>query len=142
MYKAGCSDCLREFVLNSRHLGLRRVWKGGSRAAVQTPFPLAPAGTRMHPLTSSQIAFFVNRLRTSATFTRNGRSQNGENEVQFHMGALWGPSGGSWKPLGSPWGSMGAHGGPMGPHGSQWGAHGVDFVSILVDLYRFLVDLC
>ena len=44
-YIANRSESLREFVFNSRHLGLRRVWKGGSRAAVQTPFPEAPAGS-------------------------------------------------------------------------------------------------
>ena len=44
---------LREFVLNSHHIGLRCVWKGGSGAAVQTPFTIAPADTRGHPQESS-----------------------------------------------------------------------------------------
>ena len=56
-------SCLREFVVNSRHPGPRRVWKVGSEQQLLPPLPGNPRDP-VDPVENSERLDFVARRGT------------------------------------------------------------------------------
>ena len=66
-------DCLREFVMNSRHPGPRREWRGVASCGPNVTL-CASADPRGSPRMNSGRSFFDGRLRTWEPNARNWRS--------------------------------------------------------------------
>ena len=90
----GGSANLREFVLNSRHPGPRRVWKVGSVARWLPPLPLA----RVDPVQCAKRWF---RLRDTILFPPRRHSKLSLAKA-WPEAAQWAPKGPQRAPKGSP----------------------------------------
>ena len=97
---------LREFVLNSRHPGPRRVWNPGSEQHFSTPFPGDPgdpldnSGRRKLAVKNNDLGKFSRKMIPQKRSQGPGASLVPPGCLLVLFGSSWVPYCASWLPLG------------------------------------------
>ena len=109
-FQQSCS--LREFVVNSRHPGPRRVWKVGAGARWRPPLPLDPVDPLdpLDPLESSVRLIFVRRRGKIEHLSRDDPppgSPGGSGQPRVSPVRPWASFGRVWDSSGRVWDSSG-----------------------------------